>query len=267
MEREKILKSCVITNQIHFTCDLSSLIRVVLIVATKYLCILEVACSLIRCLPELFSRNLKSAVCLVWAEQVKTLQLCEWLVWVSAQWPFDVRGPKTQIVLSASILSVQRPKLSCTCAEWWLLSISSLSRMLPMLPTPRLPCCYILYHINTPHLAGKPYFLHKPQHLDISACCVGQNEPGLATMPPSYRDKRNQVLALFGKGVWKEGRSEASMASLGVWGMCLGKSHKCLRVISRWVGLSGGVELNSTHGESIMTLRGSFIVSDYRWKN
>ena len=186
---------------------------------------------------------------------------------MAAQWPFDVRGPKTpQIVLSASILSMQRPKLSCTCAEWWLLSISSLSRMLPMLPTPRLPCCYILYHINTPHLADKPSFLHKPQHLDISACCVGQNEPGLATMPPSYRDKRNQVLAYLVKESERKAGQRPAWLLLGFGGMYLGKSHKCLRVISRWVGLSGGVELNSTHGESIMTLRHSFIVSDYRWK-
>ena len=42
-------------------------------------------------------------------------------------------------------------------------------------------------------------------------------------MPPTYREKRNQVLSLFGKGFRKEGRSEASMASLGVLGDVSGK--------------------------------------------
>lgn len=188
-----------------------------------------------------------------------TLQLCEWLVWVSAQWPFDVRGLKTPPSDHAKRLHFEHADACILAAPvqnddyraFLYFSICS-----PCSLHPRLPCCYILYHINTPYLAGKPSFLPQTSASWYLSLLRGAEWAWFGhNAPIIQRQKEPDTCPIWWRSV--KGRQVRGHHGLswGLGGVYLGKSHKCLRVMSRWMGVSGGVEFNSTHGESIMTER------------
>lgn len=140
------------------------------------------------------------------------------------------------------------------------ITASFFNHLSPRPPRPRPPCCFSPHPINTPSLALTPFL---PANLGILACCAS--------------GKMNLVRSQYLDGTERKGTRDCpcSVRNPGrkaiqrpahLLGLERGVSGRASQMLEGFVKKRRKFQegYNSFHGESIMMLRGSFIISDNR---